>query len=109
MNLYEIGFYKSPGSTTSNLAAQRGCFLYLRSQSRQNINIDRFIKFDSAFDDKDDTELYKIELPIKLAAALYERCIKYGFSRDVLFPGYDGSAQCVIEEFLIERFKKIIN
>lgn len=90
-----------PGSTSNNLAAQKGVFLIHRQKS----GMSRSSKFlpeelkDAVNNliEGSDCTAYKITLPSGLAGDLLLRLNKFGVSAATLFPGLDGAAKAALE------------
>jgi len=91
-----------PGSTSNNLAAQKGVFTF----HRQNINVGRNTPFSSKhldtivnniFDENNNFIATKITLNSKLSSDLLFRCHKFGISAASMFPGFDGAARSALE------------
>lgn len=102
-----------PGSTSVNLAAQKGVFLVHRGDYR----MDRNTKFDfseikndlnSLIEESKNFKAWKITLPKKLAGDLFFRCADFGISAASLFPGIEGAAKAVLEFKLAKKNSGIL-
>lgn len=103
-----VNLIKMPGSTSANLAAQKGVFVV----SSGNYRMDRNTKFNideiknelnDLFDGEESFDAYKIIIPAKLAGDLLIRCNKFGVSAASLFPNLDGAAKAVLEFKLAKK------
>lgn len=102
-----------PGSTSNNLAAQRGSFLV----HRQINGINRNSSFSSE-DLKDSVNIilkecksciaYNVTLPASRAGDLFFRCNKFGISAATMFPGFDGAAKAALEFKMAKKFARIL-
>lgn len=97
-----------PGSTSHNLAAQKGAFIV----HKEAIGINRNTPFDPSvykyavnhiIQDSKDFIAYKITLPAKLAGELMLRCNKFDINAATLFPGFDGAAKAALEFKLAKK------
>lgn len=96
-----IEYVSLPGSTSNNLAAQKGVFLVHRQQGGMSRN--------STFSSEElkdavntllegsDSITYKVTLASELAGDLLFRLNKFGVSAATLFPGFDGAAKAALE------------
>ncbi len=98
----KLEYVNLPGSTSNNLAAQKGCFLIHRQQHGMCRNSS--FSFEDMKDSVEKTlrecesvKAYKITLPSNLAGDLLFRCDKFGASAATLFPGFDGAARASLE------------
>ncbi|MGO5000181.1 FRG domain-containing protein [Oceanisphaera sp. W20_SRM_FM3] len=103
-----LDFISVPGSTSNNLAAQKGVFLLLRDQHGEGAHTlfdpkNKIDSLDKLFDKETATNTYKITLPAKLAGELLIRCHKFGLSAATLFPGFDGAAKATLEFKLAKK------
>jgi len=101
----EIHHVESPGITSKNLAAQKGCFLlvkWLVGQSR-DYDFDIGPAIDAILDANADVTLYKVILSHQHVGNLIFKCNDYGVSAATLFPGYDGAGKAAKEFKLAKR------
>lgn len=96
-----------PGSTSINLAAQKGLFLLAKSQQTnggyQSGSPEKEETFDQYLDMVANQTLYKITLSADLAGELLIRCSKFGVSAATLYPGFDGAAKAALEYRLAQK------
>lgn len=97
----DIIFLSMPGSTSINLAAQKGVFTF----HRQN-NVGRNTMFSiedieeeahSAFSDNKNLDIYQVTTDSQHLPELLKRCERYGVFAASLFPGFDGAAKSALE------------
>lgn len=98
----KLEYVTLPGSTSNNLAAQKGVFLVHRQQNGMSRNSpfsseDLKDSVNKLFEESEDIVAYKITLPSNLAGDLLFRCTKFGLSAATLFPGFDGAARAALE------------
>jgi len=97
----DIVFLSMPGSTSVNLAAQRGVFTFHRQKStgRNTILSIETIEEDShrVFSENESLYIYQITTDSQHVPELLKRCERYGISAASLFPGFDGAAKSAIE------------
>ncbi|OZO00939.1 FRG domain-containing protein [Pseudomonas sp. IB20] len=102
-----------PGSTSNNLAAQKGVFLIHRQQygmSRNSSFSSEELKntVNNIFKDSTSSTAYKITLPAKLAGNLLFRLNKFGVSAATLFPGFDGAARAALEFKMAKKLSSVL-
>lgn len=97
-----------PGSTSHNLAAQKGEFIVHKEAS----GVNRSTPFDPSgykyavnniIESNKDFIAYKVTLPAKLAGELMFRCNKFDINAATLFPGFDGAAKAALEFKLAKK------
>jgi len=91
-----------PGSTSQNLAAQKGVFLIHRQPNcmgRSTVFSSEGLKnsVNKLFEESNDCTAYKVTLPSHFAGELLFRCHKFGISAATLFPDFDGAARAALE------------
>jgi len=86
---------KVPGSTTPNIAAQKGTFLLVDNAGLQNEAFTPGVSLEDKIAIPD--QLFKFTLPTSQAGELLRMCELYDVSAASVFPGYDGAAQAVSE------------
>lgn len=101
------------GSTSRNLAAQKGCFLLYRPALGMNrdskFSFDEMLDvIDKAFEESESFVSYKITLSSNFVPDLLDRCNKFGVSAATMFPGYDGAAQAVLEFNIRKQIKGLL-
>ncbi|MFJ4131882.1 FRG domain-containing protein [Pseudomonas cyclaminis] len=104
----KLEYVTLPGSTSNNLAAQKGVFLIHRQKygmSRDSSFSPEELKntVNTIFEDSESSTAYKITLPAKLAGDLLFRLDKFGVSAATLFPGFDGAAKAALEFKLAKK------
>lgn len=102
-----------PGSTSHNLAPQKGVFLVNRQQSGmyRDTSFSPELLEDSIsnlFEKSTDCVAYKVILPAAMAGELLFRCSKFGFSAATLFPGFDGAAKAALEYKRAKRLSGVL-
>lgn len=109
----QIVFLSLPGSTSKNLAAQKGVFTF----HRQNINVGRNTHFSieqldtivkNIFHENDNIIATKIILKSNLSSDLLFRCNKFGISAASMFPGLEGAAHSALEWKIAHKFSNKI-
>lgn len=104
---------KLPGSTSNNLAAQKGLFIIHRKKYGVGRN-DEFLPEDICSDVDDliinsnECNVQKVTLPTKFAGDLLLRCEKFGISAATLFPGVDGAVKAALEYKLAKNLSGIL-
>jgi hypothetical protein len=98
----KLEYVTLPGSTSNNLAAQKGVFLVHRQpngMSRNSPFSSENLKdsVNKLFEESEDFTAYKVTLPSSIAGDLLFRCSKFGISAATLFPGFDGAAKAALE------------
>lgn len=98
----KLDLVRVPGSTSVNLAAQKGVFLVFRQQggmgrSSPFLFEDMKNSVNDLLVENEDCCAYKVTLPSCLSGELLIRCAKFGFSAATLFPGFDGAARAALE------------
>ena len=97
-----------PGSTSHNLAAQKGEFIVHKEVD----GVNRHTPFDPStyknavndiLESSDDFFTYKVTLPARLAGELMLRCNKFNINAATLFPGFDGAAKAALEFKLAKK------
>lgn len=109
----KLEYVTLPGSTSNNLAAQKGVFLIHRQQH----GMGRDASFSSEklkntvneiFEESRSSTAYKITLPSKIAGALLFRLNKFGISAATLFPGFDGAARAALEYKMAKKLSGVL-
>lgn len=85
---------KAPGSTSKNLAAQKGMFTFIKGFGLDNLDINNH--------ELSHTYLKRHLLPLSEAKALMQHLERLGVTIATLFPGYDGAAKHATEAMLLE-------
>lgn len=98
-----------PGSTSSNLSAQRGSFVLVENSGYRGKTFQsEFSSVESKI--QSDTSILKcITLPRYLAGKLLDRCYSFGISAASVFPGYDGAAKAVFESVLAVNYHETMD
>lgn len=91
-----------PGSTSGNLAAQKGEFIVHKETSGINRNTpfdpsDYEYTVNNIIQNSKDFIAYKVTFPARLAGELIFRCNKFDINAAKLFPGFDGAAKAALE------------
>lgn len=101
---YDLRLVRVPGSVFPNLAVQRSSFVLVGNSGYRGDEFSPDVSLESRLVQNDKTPkqtiLFKVTLPRTLAPDLHYRCSQFGISAASVFPGYDGSAQAVLEETL---------
>lgn len=102
-----------PGSTSNNLAAQKGVFLIHRQQygmSRNSSFSPEELKntVNNIFEGSENCTAYKITLPSRFAGDLLFRLNKFGVSAATLFPGFDGAARAALEYKMAKKLSGVL-
>lgn len=102
-----------PGSTSQNLAPQKGVFLVQRQQGsmyRHTPFSPQFLEgsINQLFEESKGCVAYKVILPAAMAGELLFRCSKFGFSAATLFPGFDGAAKAALEFKMAKRLAGVL-
>ena len=109
----QLEYVKLPGSTSNNLAAQKGVFLIHRQQNGMGIN-SSFLADDlkdsvnKLFEESKKCTAFKVTLPSVLAGDLLFRCVKFGVSAATLFPGFDGAARGALEYKMAKKLTGVL-
>jgi hypothetical protein len=109
----KLEYVTLPGSTSNNLAAQKGVFLIHRQQNGMSRNSafsceDLKDSVNKLFEESEDFAAYKVTLPSSLAGDLLFRCTKFGVSAATLFPGFDGAARAALEYKLAKKLSGVL-
>ncbi|MFA5984079.1 MAG: FRG domain-containing protein [Methylococcaceae bacterium] len=109
----KLEYVSLPGSTSNNLAAQKGVFLIYRQHSgmsRDTSFLSEELRdaVNQLFEDNEKCVAYKVTLPAALAGDLMFRCSKFGISAATLFPGFDGAAKAALEFKLGKKLSGIL-
>lgn len=109
----KLEYVTLPGSTSNNLAAQKGVFLIHRQQhgmGRNSSFSSEELKntVNNIFEDSTSCTAYKITLPAKLAGNLLFRLNKFGVSAATLFPGFDGAARAALEYKMAKKLSGVL-
>lgn len=109
----KLEYVKLPGSTSNNLAAQKGVFLVHRQQNGMCRNSsfsfeDLKDSVNKLFEESKSFTAYKITLPSSLAGDLLFRCTKFGVSAATLFPGFDGAARAALEYKMAKKLSGVL-
>ena len=109
----KLEYVTLPGSTSNNLAAQKGVFLVHRQQngmSRNSSFLSEELKdaVNKLFEESGNVTAYKVTLPSKLAGDLLFRCTKFGTSAATLFPGFDGAARAALEYKMAKKLSGVL-
>ncbi|OIQ95320.1 FRG domain protein [mine drainage metagenome] len=109
----KLEYVQLAGSTSKNLAAQKGVFLIHRQQNRMNRNSpfsseELKDSVNKLFEESEDFTTYKITLPSNLAGDLLFRCNKFGVSAATLFPGFDGAAKAALEYKMAKKLSGVL-
>jgi len=109
----KLEYVTLPGSTSNNLAAQKGVFLIHRQpngMSRDSAFSCEDVKnsVNKLFEVSQDVVATKVTLPSKLAGALLFRCARFDISAATLFPGFDGVARAALEYKLAKKLSGVL-
>lgn len=109
----ELEYLHLPGSTSNNLAAQKGVFLIHRQQNGMcrdsSISSEELENaVNKIFDESEKCQVYKVTLPANLAGDLIYRCSKFGISAATLFPSFDGAAKAALEFKLAKKLSGVL-
>ncbi|QNI03065.1 FRG domain-containing protein [Halomonas sp. SH5A2] len=85
---------KAPGSTSKNLAAQKGMFTFIKGFELDDLDINNHRL--------SNTYLKRHLLPLSEAKELMQHLERLGVTIATLFPGYDGAAKHATETMLLE-------
>lgn len=104
----KLEYVTLPGSTSNNLAAQKGVFLIHRQQNEMSRNSNFSCEnmknsVNKLFEESNNFIAYKVTLPSSQAGELLFRCCKFSISAATLFPGFDGAAKAVLEYKLAKK------
>lgn len=109
----KLEYVALPGSTSNNLAAQKGVFLVHRQQNGMSRNSpfsseDLKDSVNKLFEESEDFAAYKVTLPSSFAGDLLFRCTKFGLSAATLFPGFDGAARAALEFKMAKKLSDVL-
>jgi len=90
-----------PGSTSPNIAAQKGTFLLVDNTGYRGDDFTLGVCLEDKISPQD--ELLKFTLPASQAVELLRVCELYDVCAASVFPGYDGAAQAVSEWLFRQR------
>lgn len=91
---------KAPGSTSKNLAAQKGLFTFIKGFGLEGLDLVNH-PFSRSY-------LRRHMLPISEARSLLRMIEKFGVSIATLFPGYDSAGKHSVEGMLLEDLHNTI-